>query len=205
MPSRQAMDELGSSEDSTTPERINPSSLPQAVRDLWESMLRIDPNWSFENWLISRAEEESELLISKLNEESLRLEHRRHRVERLIERVERQMSEPKRIADPHQKNLFEAYNEPVKITIENRKEEAIIDETIDDIEDGIDDPILHICCEYVLQEMEESSDGAAHEDDLVEICSAVGFDEAEVREAIEHLVVANQITHLGEGLYGFAD
>ena len=52
---------------------------------------------------------------------------------------------------------------------------------------------------------EEASDGAAHEDDLLEICASVGFDEVEVREAIEHLVVANQITHLGEGLYGFAD
>ena len=53
--------------------------------------------------------------------------------------------------------------------------------------------------------MEESSDGAAHEDDLLEICASVGFDEVEVREAIEHLVVANQITHIGEGIYGFAD
>jgi DNA-binding transcriptional regulator PaaX len=198
------MDELGSSEDSTSG-GINPASLPQVVRDLWESMLRVDPNWSFEEWLIARAEEESELLVSKLNEEALRLEHRRHRVGRLIERIERQMSEPKRIADPHQKNLFDAYKEPVKITIENQKEEMPIVETIDDIEDGIDDPILHICCEHILQEMEEASDGAAHEDDLLEICASVGFDEVEVREAIEHLVVANQITHLGEGLYGFAD
>ena len=73
------MDELGSSEDSTSG-GINPTSLPQVVRDLWESMLRVDPNWSFEEWLIARAEEESELLVSKLNEEALRLEHRRHRV-----------------------------------------------------------------------------------------------------------------------------
>ena len=198
------MDELGSSEDSTSG-AINPSSLPQEVRDLWESMLRIDPNWNFEDWLIARAKEESELLISNLNEEALRLEHRRHRVERLIDRVERQMSEPKRIADPHQKNLFEAYKEPVKVTIENQKEERPVVETIDDIEDGIDDPILHICCEHILQEMEEASDGAAHEDDLLEICSSVGFDEVEIREAIEYLIGANQITHLGDGLYGFAD
>jgi hypothetical protein len=198
------MDELGSSEDSTSG-AINPSSLPQEVRDLWESMLRIDPNWNFEDWLIARAKEESELLISNLNEEALRLEHRRHRVERLIDRVERQMSEPKRIADPHQKNLFDAYKEPVKVTIENQKEERPVVETIDDIEDGIDDPILHICCEHILQEMEEASDGAAHEDDLLEICSSVGFDEVEIREAIEYLIGANQITHLGDGLYGFAD
>ena len=53
--------------------------------------------------------------------------------------------------------------------------------------------------------MEEAGDGAAHEDDLMEICAAVGFDESEVREAIDHLIVANQISHLGDGLYGFAD
>ena len=72
------MDELGSSEDSTSG-GINPASLPQVVRDLWESMLRVDPNWSFEEWLIARAEEESELMFQN-SMKKRRLEHRRHRV-----------------------------------------------------------------------------------------------------------------------------
>ena len=68
-----------------------------------------------------------------------------------------------------------------------------------------DDPILRICCEHILQGMEESQDAALHEEEMMEVCSAVGFDSREVQEAIDHLVVSNQIVHLGDGLFGFAD
>ena len=199
------MDEQGSSEDSTKI-RIDPDSLPIEVRELWENMLRIDPSWNFHDWLIQCANQEMELLVSKLNDEQLKLEHRRHRIERLIERVERQMSEPKRINDPHQKNLFDAYAQPKfeekpKIVV-MQPEEMIPSEDIDAIDD---DPILRICCEHILQEMEESQDAVLHEDEMMDICSLLGFDTKEVQEAIEHLVATNQIIHVGDGLYGFAD
>ena len=199
------MDEQGSSEDSTKI-RINPDSLPIEVRELWENMLRIDPSWNFHNWLVECANQEMELLVSKLNDEQLKLEHRQHRIERLIERVERQMSEPKRINDPHQKNLFDAYAQPKfedkpKIVV-MQPEEMIPTEDIDAVDD---DPILRICCEHILQEMEESQDAVLHEDEMMDICSSLGFDANEVQEAIEHLVSTNQIMHLGDGLYGFAD
>ncbi len=199
------MDEQGSSEDSTKI-RINPDSLPIEVRELWENMLRIDPSWNFHNWLVECANQEMELLVSKLNDEQLKLEHRQHRIERLIERVERQMSEPKRINDPHQKNLFDAYAQPKfedkpKIVV-MQPEEMIPTEDIDAVDD---DPILRICCEHILQEMEESQDAVLHEDEMMDICSSLGFDTNEVQEAIEHLVSTNQIMHLGDGLYGFAD
>ena len=199
------MDEQGSSEDSTKI-RINPDSLPIEVRELWENMLRIDPSWNFHNWLVECANQEMELLVSKLNDEQLKLEHRQHRIERLIERVERQMSEPKRINDPHQKNLFDAYAQPKfedkpKIVV-MQPEEMIPTEDIDAVDD---DPILRICCEHILQEMEESQDAVLHEDEMMDICSSLRFDTNEVQEAIEHLVSTNQIMHLGDGLYGFAD
>ncbi|MBA45092.1 MAG: hypothetical protein CMB31_00705 [Euryarchaeota archaeon] len=199
------MDEQGSSEDSTKI-RINPDSLPIEVRELWENMLRIDPSWNFHNWLVECANQEMELLVSKLNDEQLKLEHRQHRIERLIERVERQMSESKRINDPHQKNLFDAYAQPKfedkpKIVV-MQPEEMIPTEDIDAVDD---DPILRICCEHILQEMEESQDAVLHEDEMMDICSSLRFDTNEVQEAIEHLVSTNQIMHLGDGLYGFAD
>ena len=199
------MDELGSSEDSSKI-RIDPDSLPIEVRELWENMLRIDPSWNLYDWLVECANQEMELLVSKLNDEQLKLEHRQHRIERLIERVERQMSEPKRINDPHQKNLFDAYAQPKfedkpKIVV-MQPEEMIPTEDIDAVDD---DPILRICCEHILQEMEESQDAVLHEDEMMDICSSLGFDANEVQEAIEHLVSTNQIMHLGDGLYGFAD
>ncbi|HJM66736.1 MAG TPA: hypothetical protein QF555_04245, partial [Candidatus Thalassarchaeaceae archaeon] len=104
------MDELGSSEDSSKI-RIDPDSLPIELRELWENMLRIDPSWNLHDWLVERANEEMELLVSKLNDEQIKLEHRQHRIERLIERVERQLTEPKRVNDPHQRNLFDAYTQ----------------------------------------------------------------------------------------------
>ncbi len=199
------MDELGSSEDSSKI-RIDPDSLPIEVRELWENMLRIDPSWNLYDWLVECANQEMELLVSKLNDEQLKLEHRQHRIERLIERVERQIDDSKRITDPHQKNLFDAYKQP-KSNIEPKivviqSEDMIPTEDIDSVDD---DPILRICCEHILQEMEESQDAVLHEDDMMEVCSILGFDSKEVQEAIEHLMSSNQIIHLGDGLYGFAD
>jgi hypothetical protein len=199
------MDELGSSEDSSKI-RIDPDSLPIELRELWENMLRIDPSWNLHDWLVERANEEMELLVSKLNDEQIKLEHRQHRIERLIERVERQLTEPKRINDPHQRNLFDAYTQS---KVERKNEEVTIssNEIIpsEDIDSVDDDPILRICCEHILQEMEESQDAVLHEDEMHGICSVIGFDAREVQEAIDHLVASNQIIHLGDGLFGFAD
>ena len=199
------MDELGSSEDSSKI-RIDPDSLPIEVRELWENMLRIDPSWNLHDWLVQCANQEMELLVSKLNDEQLKLEHRKHRIERLMERVERQRNGSNRINDPHQKNLFDAYTQPksevdTKIVIV-QSEELVPSEDIDAVDD---DPILRICCEHILQEMEESQDAVLHEDEMMDICSLLGFDTKEVQEAIEHLVATNQIIHVGDGLYGFAD
>ena len=105
------MDELGSSEDSSKI-RIDPDSLPIEVRELWENMLRLAPSWNLYEWLVDWANQEMELLVSKLNDEQLKLEHRQHRIERLIERVERKINDSKGINDPHQKNLFDAYKQP---------------------------------------------------------------------------------------------
>ena len=199
------MDEVGSSEDSSKI-RIDPDSLPVEVRELWENMLRIDSSWSIYDWLVECANQEMELLISKLNDEQLKLEHRKHRIERLVERVERQMSDSNRIIDPHQKNLFDAYTQP-KSEVEPKiiviqSEEMVSTEDIDAVDD---DPILRICCEHILQEMEDSQDAVLHEDEMTGLCSLLGFDSKEVEEAIDHLVTSNQIMHLGDGLYGFAD
>ena len=102
--------------------------------------------------------------------------------------------------------MFDAYKEP-KSNIEPKivviqSEDMIPTEDIDSVDD---DPILRICCEHILQEMEESQDAVLHEDDMMEVCSILGFDSKEVQEAIEHLMASNQIIHLGDGLYGFAD
>ena len=53
--------------------------------------------------------------------------------------------------------------------------------------------------------MEDSQDAVLHEDEMTGLCSLLGFDSKEVEEAIDHLVTSNQIMHLGDGLYGFAD
>ena len=199
------MDELGSSEDSTKI-RIDPDSLPIEIRELWENMLRIDPSWNLHDWLVERANEEMELLVSKLNDEQIKLEHKQHRIERLIERVERQLTEPKRINDPHQRNLFDAYTQPTR---KEKDVEIVISSDTEfppeDVDAVDDDPILRICCEHILQGMEESRDAALHEDEMMEICSTIGFDSREVQEAMDHLVASNQIVHLGDGLFGFAD
>ena len=49
--------------------RIDANALPDSVARLWETMLRLDPNWDLSNWLDERAVEELELVedINALN------------------------------------------------------------------------------------------------------------------------------------------
>jgi hypothetical protein len=81
--------ERESRDEKETP-RIDVKALPDSVAQLWETMLRLDPNWDLSSWLNKRALEELELVESHLGRERLRLEQRLHRIETLVKRLKRQ-------------------------------------------------------------------------------------------------------------------
>ena len=45
--------------------RLDASTLPDELQRRWDTMLRLDPDWDMNDWLIERANEEMKIIESK--------------------------------------------------------------------------------------------------------------------------------------------
>ena len=162
--------------DRKEPSRIDVRVLPDSVARLWETMLRLDPNWDLSKWLHERALDELELVEGHLGRERLRLEQRLHRIETLVKRLKdkEKLLEIVVITDPNQKNLFDVYEN-------NQTNSEKGNNSIDSVPDGDaivdfgslgfdDDPLLAIVSEHILNMMEnekKSGNNVVHYSDLI--------------------------------------
>lgn len=141
--------------------RLDASALPEEVQRLWETMLRLDPNWDMHAWLSERAQEEMKLVEANLGREKMRLEQRISRIEALANRIgrERELAEE----DPHQCNLFDLFgSESTQVKEETEQEDtwephpaAVHIGYLSD--DAGDDPLLAVCAQSILLQMEEAA------------------------------------------------
>jgi len=184
------------SDDSEGSPRIDVRTLPDSIAQLWETMLRLDPSWDISTWLDERAKEELQLIEGQLGREKLRLEQRLHRLETLAKRLKRQREVAEGVVwkDPHQKNLFDVYDDDNKQDSETEKGEIEIDgfPAVDytNLEFG-DDPLLAIVSEHIIHVMELlNSKGltSIHFDLLLQELSEIGIRDEEVDEAISWLL-----------------
>ena len=185
-----------SSDDSEGSPRIDVRTLPDSIAELWETMLRLDPSWDISIWLDERAKEELQLIEGQLGREKLRLEQRLHRLETLAKRLKRQREVAEGIIrkDPHQKNLFDIYENENKHEVEIEKGEDEVEgfPAVDytNLEFG-DDPLLAIVSEHIIHVMEIlNSKGltSIHFDLLLQELSEIGIRDNEVDEAITWLL-----------------
>ena len=185
-----------SSDDSEGSPRIDVRTLPDSIAELWETMLRLDPSWDISMWLDERAKEELQLIEGQLGREKLRLEQRLHRLETLAKRLKRQREVAEGIIrkDPHQKNLFDIYENENKHEVEIEKGEDEVEgfPAVDytNLEFG-DDPLLAIVSEHIIHVMEIlNSKGltSIHFDLLLQELSEIGIRDDEVDEAITWLL-----------------
>ena len=185
-----------SSDDSEGSPRIDVRTLPDSIAELWETMLRLDPSWDISMWLDERAKEELQLIEGQLGREKLRLEQRLHRLETLAKRLKRQREVAEGIIrkDPHQKNLFDIYENENKHEVEIGKGEDEVEgfPAVDytNLEFG-DDPLLAIVSEHIIHVMEIlNSKGltSIHFDLLLQELSEIGIRDNEVDEAITWLL-----------------
>ncbi|MBV63929.1 MAG: hypothetical protein CMP45_05420 [Rickettsiales bacterium] len=185
-----------SSDDSEGSPRIDVRTLPDSIAELWETMLRLDPSWNISMWLDERAKEELQLIEGQLGREKLRLEQRLHRLETLAKRLKRQREVAEGIIrkDPHQKNLFDIYENENKHEVEIEKGEDEVEgfPAVDytNLEFG-DDPLLAIVSEHIIHVMEIlNSKGltSIHFDLLLQELSEIGIRDNEVDEAITWLL-----------------
>ena len=193
-----------SSDDSEGSPRIDVRTLPDSIAELWETMLRLDPSWDISMWLDERAKEELQLIEGQLGREKLRLEQRLHRLETLAKRLKRQREVAEGIMrkDPHQKNLFDIYDNENKHGVEIRKNEDSVEgfPAVDytNLEFG-DDPLLAIVSEHIIHVMELlNSKGltSVHFDLLLQELSEIGIRDNEVDEAITWLLQRQIIIEL---------
>ncbi|MDG1533129.1 MAG: hypothetical protein P8Q35_01610 [Candidatus Thalassarchaeaceae archaeon] len=189
--------------------RIDVKTLPDSVVRLWETMLRLDPNWKIDKWLEERADEEMELVEAHLGRERMRLQQRLHRIETLVKRLKRQreVADQALMIDPHQRNLFDVFEETPK-AIEGKMSEPVeLDEPAVSmgILNGDDDPILAIVAEHILGTIEVAKiEGvlALHFEEINEVLAPMGIVLDEVDEAIAYLLQNNAIIEIEQDFFG---
>lgn len=191
--------------DSDERPQLDASTLPQRVQQLWETMLRLDPTWDIHEWLDSRAGEELKLVEANLAREKMRLEQRIGRLETLAAQINRQEELVEK--DPYQSNIFDAFG-PSGDDARGEDEE---DEGWEPHpaathigylpEDGGDDPLLAVCAQAILMEIEQAVAANTHPislGTLGEVLIPRGIDSEELVEALEWLLGIGEVIEVAE-------
>ncbi len=192
--------------------KIDASTLPVEVRDLWETMLRLNPNWKIEDWMSKRASEELKIIDANLAKERMRLEQRLSRVNALSELMRKKGMNVDDIKwnDPHQRNLFDIFSTEAQDVdrVANEMQEEVEEEghpaamLLDYLpgEDG-DDPLMAIVAQLILLKLEESASIGELPVSLEEIGEELegrGVHPDEVIEALEWLLEKTEIIEVDE-------
>ena len=198
-----------SGEEGSESSRIDVNTLPDSLVRLWDTMLRIDPNWDLVAWLEERANDELELVEAHLGRERLRLEQRLHRIETLVKKLKRQreVAGPDLLGDPHQKNLFDIFDKSVNTesskALPEENDEPVVSGGIMGVDD---DPLLAIVAEHILRTIEVASledSSPVHFDDIIDRLQPMGISVDEVDEAIAYLLQHRQIIEIEQDFFGF--
>tara|TARA_Y100000994_G_scaffold225806_1_gene208387 strand:+ start:936 stop:1547 length:612 start_codon:yes stop_codon:yes gene_type:complete len=196
-------------EEGSESSRIDVNTLPDSLVRLWDTMLRIDPNWDLVAWLEERANDELELVEAHLGRERLRLEQRLHRIETLVKKLKRQreVAGPDLLGDPHQKNLFDIFDKSVNTesskALPEENDEPVVSGGIMGVDD---DPLLAIVAEHILGTIEVASledSSPVHFDDIIDRLQPMGISVDEVDEAIAYLLQHRQIIEIEQDFFEF--
>lgn len=192
--------------------RLDASNFPEAVQNLWETMLRLDPNWDMHAWLTDRAHEEMKLVDAHLAKERLRLEQRITRIENLARRIGREFEITE--ADPNQLNLFDDFTEKAAPVAEEPAVENLGEEDWElhpataHMEalgaDAGDDPLMAVLAQSILCELDDASGRGTLPLSLGDLGEALiprGIDSEELVEALEWLLETHQVTEVDEDLF----
>ena len=193
--------------DGTREPRIDVSTLPESVVQLWETMLRLDPRWDLSDWLDNRATEELELVEVHLGRERLRVEQRLHRIEALVRRLKRKREAAQGTSwtDPHQRNLFDVYEPSNEI---RTKENCDSEEVVPLVDLGAlgsdDDPLLAIVSEHIMNVIEGSgsSNGGVHFEVIIDTLEPLGIRADEIDEALSWLLQRRMVIEIEQDVFG---
>ena len=185
--------------------RLDASTLPDELQRLWDTMLRLDPDWNMYEWLTSRANEEMRLIEANLGREKMRLEQRVARLEALANRIGRDIELDGN--GTRQCNLFDAFgpDHPVD-EVGGECEEAWVPHPasahLNYLSGDIgDDPLLAICAQTILVHLEQKAADGGLPETLEALGLALiprGIESDELVEALEWLLEQGNIIEVSE-------
>ncbi|PXY70802.1 MAG: hypothetical protein CXX83_02210 [Methanobacteriota archaeon] len=197
--------------------RIDAKTLPVEVRVLWETMLRLDPNWSLDDWLAKQAKDELKLVEGNLGREQMRLEQRLNRVNTLAGKLKRMGVDLDEVRwnDPNQRNLFDVFSGEAPKPTEEATEVEVGEPDEGDAHPAAilldylpgepgDDPLLAIVAQFILVEMEEASAAGnlpLSYDEIDVLLEPRGINPDELSEAIEWLLGRGELVEIAEDLF----
>ena len=191
--------------------RLDAAALPDELQRLWDTMLRLDPDWDMFEWLTERANEELKIIDANLVREKMRLEQRIARLEALANRIGRDIELDQ--AGTKQCNLFDVFGathdseEPADIDYdawEPHPASAHLQYLPDDIGD---DPLLAVCAQAILLHFEMK----AEKEELPETLEGLGLtlvprgiESDELVEGLEWLLEQGSIIEIEENVFTLA-
>ena len=191
--------------------RLDAASLPDELQRLWDTMLRLDPDWDMFEWLKERATEELKIIDANLVREKMRLEQRIARLEALANRIGRDIELDE--GGTRQCNLFDAFG-----PIHQAEEDTHSDEDswephpasahLQYLPDDIgDDPLLAVCAQAILLHFELK----AENEDLPETLEGLGLalvprgiETDELVEGLEWLLAQGSVIEIDENVFTLA-
>ena len=189
--------------------RLRVDQMPLAVKRLVDTMIGIDPNFEFEDWLIQKANEDLALIELDIERERKQLEQRIHRLESLANRL---APEDIREVPKGQTNLFDCFDIPLPLKHLTDRIEDITDEephpagTFINLlpNDGCDDPLLAVTAQMMLIVAQEKVGRGASWIDLEDLFSPLienGISQEECDEALDHLLITSQIHEIDDDCF----
>ena len=185
--------------------RLDASALPEELQRLWDTMLRLDPDWNMNDWLVERANEEMKIIEANLGREKMRLEQRIARLEALANRIGRDIELDE--GGTRQCNLFDVFSPNPPDTDDDGIEEgswelhpasAHLNYLADDIGD---DPLLAVCVQAILFYIEDKAGKGELPVTLKSLGVALitrGIESDELVEALEWLLEQGRIIEEAE-------
>ena len=185
--------------------RLDAATLPEELQRLWDTMLRLDPDWDMNGWLIDRADEEMKIIEANLGREKMRLEQRIARLEALANRIGRDIELDE--GGTRQCNLFDVFgpNPPDEDdagieegTWELHPASAHLNYLPDDIGD---DPLLAVCAQAILLHIEDKAGKGELPVTLESLGISLisrGIESDELVEALEWLLKQGSIIEVAE-------
>ena len=191
---------------------IDAEPLPEVLERLCDAMQGVDSDWKLDEWLVSKAEEEIALLKMDLEREQLRLEQRLFRVDSISKRIEPEVD----IVSAGQRNLFDCFDIIEQIDPKTKQSHSRVEgegenephpaKSLLDYLPGemSDDPLLAVVAQMILLEMDSLIDNNAEMVPMEVLCDVLnkrGISNAEVDEAIDHLLLTGAIHEVDEDCF----